>query len=165
MGMRYVRSICVVLLLSLLLAAGCQNASKQKSAPKQRAAVQSNAIPQTANDRLEKTGGCDERLQDIGGLFLAFSSMKHRLPESLDELRAMPGAASVGEFSCPVSNQPYAYDRNGIPVPSGAGRIILYDPAPSHGGMRLCLSITETGQGGALVTKVIALPEAFFRGR
>jgi hypothetical protein len=50
-------------------------------------------------------------------------------------------------------------------VPSATGRIILYDAVPSHDGQRLCLSLSEIGQGGALVFKVISLPETFFKGR
>jgi hypothetical protein len=71
----------------------------------------------------------------------------------------------VKDFTCPVSGQPYIYARDGLPVPSGTGRVILYDAAPVHNGQRLCIEISESGAGGALVTKVIALPDAFFKGK
>ena len=153
-----------MLLPALLIGVmGCHPSAQQSSKKQPRPAISSSKEPRP--DPLAKAGGCDARLQDIGGLFLMYSLMNHRLPESLDELRAIPGASDVGDFTCPVSKQPYIYDRIGIPVPSGAGRIILYDPAPSHDGQRLCLSLSETGQGGALVVKVIALPEVFFKAR
>jgi hypothetical protein len=163
--MKSVQPSVLVLVVFAFAISGCQSS---KPANQKRQKQQTSAQPsfeQTRSDRLSGADGCDARLQDIGGLFLMYSLMNHRLPESLDELRTLPGASDVGDFTCPVSKVPYIYDRNGIPVPSGAGRIILYDAAPSHGGQRLCLSLSETGPGGALVTKVIALPEIFFKAR
>src|SRR5437764_13610496 len=118
-----------MLLPALLIGVlGCHPSTQQSSRKQSRPAISSSKEPRP--DPLAKAGGCDSRLQDIGGLFLMYSLMNHRLPESLDELRAIPGASDVGDFTCPVSKQPYIYDRDGKPLPSGAGRTILYDSAP-----------------------------------
>lgn len=90
----------------------------------------------------------------------------HRLPDSLDDLRPIPGFEDAGGFICPISKKPYIYNREGIPSPSGAGKIILYDATPVHNKMRLCIEIVPpTEAGKALVTKVISLPESFFKGK
>ncbi len=164
--MKPVQQSVLVLVVLAIATSGCQsNKPAGQKKQKQQTSAQPPLQQQPRINPLSKADGCDARLQDIGGLFLLYSMMNHRLPESLDELRTIPGASDVGDFTCPVSKQPYIYERAGIPVPSGAGRIILYDPAPSHGGQRLCLSLSETGQGGALVVKVVALPELFFKAR
>lgn len=164
--MKSVQQSVLVLVVFAFAMSGCQsNKPANQKKQKQQTTAQPALQQQPRSNPLSKAGGCDARLQDIGGLFLMYSLLNHRLPESLDELRTIPGASDVGDFTCPVSKQQYIYNRAGIPVPSGAGRIILYDPAPSHDGQRLCLSLSETGQGGALVVKVVALPEIFFKAR
>src|SRR4051812_1154488 len=127
--------ICVLTCVAMI--AGCKQSTKT-SPGKSRAPISSSHEPVPAPDQIAKTGGCDARLQDLSGLFLMYSLMNHRLPDSLDELRTMPGASDVPAFECPVSHQPYVYVREGIPVPSGTGRIIVHDAAPTHSGLRLC---------------------------
>jgi hypothetical protein len=116
-------------------------------------------------DPLAQSGGCDDRMQDIGGLFLMYWQKNHHLPDKLDELKSLPGGNDVGDFTCPVSNLPYIYNRDGIPTPSGSGRIILYDAAPSHHGMRLGLVVVDLGPGRALVATPKAFTESFFHGK
>jgi hypothetical protein len=109
---------------------------------------------------------CSERLQDMCGLFLIYESQQHHLPQSLDDLKSVPGASDVGDFVCPVSKQPYTYNHDGLPAPSGTGRIICYDSTPAHGGLRMCIEILSREQAGqALQMKVIPLPEKFFQGK
>jgi len=116
-------------------------------------------------DPLAKAGGCDSRLQDISGLLLLYQQMNHHLPDSLDQLKSLPGADTVPDFTCPVSGQPYVYNKEGIPSPSHAGRIFVYDSTSAHDGMRLALIIPQAPPGRAVVAQVIALPEGFFKGK
>ena len=104
-------------------------------------------------------------MQDISGLLLLYTQIHHQLPDSLDELRTVPGASDVTDFTCPVSGKPYIYRPLGIPTPSGNGMIVLYDATPAHDGMRLALVIPKPGRGEAVVTQVIGLPESFFKGK
>jgi hypothetical protein len=155
-----------ILALALLLAAvGCQSNSKPAAGAKPRRTMPTAQERTPPVDPLAKAGGCDSRLQDISGLMLLYAQQNHHLPKSLDELRGYPGAADVGDFVCPVSGKPYIYNPDGIPTPSGAGRIMVYDPTPAHDGMRLCLVIPDSGKSSAVIMQVIALPEAFFRGK
>ena len=156
----------IAVALAMTIAGGCTSSSPSK--PPKTTTVINSPRARSNESRAETpaaSDGCDARLQDISGLFLLYNMMNHRLPESVDELHAMPGAAEIGDFSCPISKKPYIYNPAGLSAPSGTAKIILYDPAPSHGGMRLCVSISESKQGGAMVTKVIALPESFFKGK
>ncbi len=149
-------------LLALCAPMGCKSAAQK---PKPHPTLPPGQTSEVSTDSPDKTGGCDSRLHDISGLFLLYDAMNHHLPDSLDDLSKMPGADDVGDFTCPVSHQKYLYVPKGIPSPSGAGRIILFDATPAHGGMRLAIEITQTKGSGALVTKVIALPDAFFQGK
>jgi hypothetical protein len=110
------------------------------------------------------TDPCATRLHDIGGAILLYYTLNHRLPARLDELLTVPDAESDLQFVCPVSNTPYVYTPNGMLMPETRSRILLYDPAPVHNGVRWALTIVEPQEeGGPLVTKVIALPESTFR--
>jgi hypothetical protein len=151
-------------LFVIALSIGCQSGKPSAKAHSQSVTAPP-ASAQPLADPLAQTGGCDAHLQDIAGLFLMYSLQNHRLPDSLDELKKLPGAADVGDFNCPVSGKPYLYNREGIPTRSGSGRIILYDAEPTHHGQRLALVIQESAPGGAMVTKVVELPESFFQGK
>jgi len=108
---------------------------------------------------------CANRLHEICGTMLAYYQQNRRLPDNLDELRQVPGFdLSNDEFTCPVSRLPYIFDPKGIPAPASVGgRIILADATPAHSHLRWAVSIVEPGpSGGALVAKVIAVPESYF---
>ena len=86
--MRILRLTCVALMVTALI--GCHPSPKPSPA-KQRATVSAPREPAAAPQALDNTGGCDARLQDISGLFLLYSLKNHRLPDSMDELRKLPG--------------------------------------------------------------------------
>jgi hypothetical protein len=116
-------------------------------------------VPITNNDP------CAGRLHQICGPLLLYYATNRRLPDSLDELFQVPGfQLQNDEFTCPVTRLPYIYDPRGIPAPASAGgRIILADATPAHSHLRWAVSIIEPKEpGGALITKVIAVPESYF---
>jgi hypothetical protein len=143
-----------------LIFTGCGSSKTSSSNTKPRPTP-----PQSRQPSQEETLGADQcsaRLQDISGLFFLYEIQNHHLPEKVDELRNIKGYDAVGEFACPYTHKPYTYDPNGKTSPSGAGRVILYDSAPSHSGMRLCITIVEPQPGQAPVAQEISLPESFF---
>lgn len=100
---------------------------------------------------------CAIRLHDLSGPLLLYYSSHLRFPDSLDDLKAMPGFSDIGPFVCPVSNQPYDYTPDGVPSPDDGWFIILADSTPAHDGLRWAVSIRKPELGGSLVTKVIIL--------
>ena len=113
---------------------------------------------------ISNTDPCATRLHDICGPLLFFYATNHKLPGSLDELRKIQGFEDV-EYVCPVTGLAYIYVPDGIPAPNQPGaKIVLYDAAPSAQGLRWAVSIIEppTRGAGALITKVIAVPESYF---
>ena len=152
-------------MLVALAVMGCKSNNNPTASAKPRRTLPTAQERTPPSDPLAKAGGCDSRLQDISGLILLYMQQTHQLPQSLDDLRGYPGATDVGNFTCPVSGKPYIYKPDGIPTPSGAGRIMVYDPTPAHDGMRLCLVIPDPGKSAAVVMQVIALPDSFFKGK
>jgi hypothetical protein len=151
------RHLMPALLLAALLAAGCQG-------PPGSSARAGTAGPQRASDRarLSNTDACAMRLHDIAGALLFYYATHHALPERLDELGRLPGFENIGEFACPVSRQPYIYNPTGILNPDGQSRLVVYDAAPSHSGLRWAVSIIEPSDNAPLIAKVIAVPESMF---
>jgi len=101
---------------------------------------------------------CAEKLHDISGRLLLYFAEKQQLPAALDDL---PGGSGVSAAVCPVSGGAYVYDREGLRLPGRSGRLIVYDAAPVHGGMRWGVVIgPEGGKGRPLVARVILIPES-----
>jgi hypothetical protein len=139
----------IVLGLALIALVGCTSTQ-----PKQGVRPRESA--------LSNTDPCATRLHDISGVLLFYYATNHKLPATLDELKAVQGFEEV-QYTCPVSGEPYVYAPAGVPTPNQPGaKIVLYDPTPAHEGMRWAISITESG---VLITKVIAVPEAYFTAR
>lgn len=110
------------------------------------------------------TDPCATRMHDLCGPLLLYYLTNRRLPERLEELSTMLGADGTAPIACPVSNRPYVYNPDGLLMPETRSRVVIYDPAPSHYGIRWGVSIVEPQEPtGALVAKVIALPESTFR--
>ena len=114
-----------------------------------------------AGPAISNTDPCASRLHDICEPLLLYYLKNGKLPGRLEELRDLPGFEQI-ELTCPVSNKPYLYNPIGITTAENRTRLICYDPAPSHFGMRWAISIIEPEENGPLVTKVIGLPEAHF---
>lgn len=109
---------------------------------------------------ITNTDPCATRLHDLCGPLLLYYSVQGRLPERLTELVDVPGPERVRELVCPVSGRPYIYDPSGIPGLEPGARVIIYDPLPSHSGIRWGISIKLPDGDGALIAKVIGLPES-----
>ncbi len=111
---------------------------------------------------LSNTDPCAMRMHDICGALLLYYFQHAELPERLQDLTALPGLDAPLEFTCPESKQPYIYESRGIAIPERKSFVIVYDPAPSHSGMRWAILIEQPVPGEPLVTKVIPLAERFF---
>jgi hypothetical protein len=156
------------LFLAIIALAGCQSETKPVMAwPRNPPTVQKDASsPAVANKApvapITNTDPCAGRLHDICEPLFLYYIKHNQLPGRLEELREIPGFESL-ELICPVSKKPYLYNPIGITTSESRARIICYDAAPSHSGMRWAISIIEPeNDNGPLVTKVIALPESHF---
>lgn len=126
------------------VALGLAGCGGKATPPEQRAAI---------------TDACAERLHDVAGVLLRYYLTHHRLPEKPEELGAdVP-------LVCPVSGKPYVYDLSGFEIPGQEGEIVVYDADRTHAGFRWAIRVTETPDTGALVAKVVALPESRFVGK
>ena len=159
------RFVGAVLLTTLILtAAGCQTTTKETGRVPlpEPAAHDPAAHPGEPVAQISNTDPCAMRLHDICEPLLLYYVMNHRLPDRLEDLRQLPDSANL-ELTCPVSHKKYLYNPVGLLDTESKSRVILYDAAPSHSGMRWAVSIIEPEQeNGPLVTKVIALPESHF---
>jgi hypothetical protein len=67
------------------------------------------------------------------------------------------------ELTCPVSKLPYVYNPIGIITLDNQPRMVCYDAAPSHSGMRWAITVVEPRDNSAnLIAKVVAVPESAF---
>jgi len=104
------------------------------------------------------TDPCAERLHNLCGNLLLYYSAHKKLPPALEDL------ISAGSFSrspavCPVSNRPYVYDPAGLPLPKRRGRLVLYDPLPSHAKMRWGILVGPPAPGGLITANVVLVSE------
>ncbi|MHB1155583.1 MAG: hypothetical protein ACYC26_01960 [Phycisphaerales bacterium] len=114
---------------------------------------------------MSNTDACAMRLHDLCGSLLLYYADHGRLPGALGELEPTAELNPVLTLTCPVSGKPYIYDPAGMDAGDGTGRIIVYDAEASHLGMRWAIKFGEPRGGGAMVARVVALPERFFRER
>ncbi len=117
------------------------------------------AIPESSS----VTEPCADRLHDICCHLLLYHSLSKRLPQTLEGLPAVTGPGEVPPLICPVSGQPYLYRPEGLQLPGGPGRLVLYDAAPAHSGMRWGILIAEPKGDGPLATRVLLLPDELVR--
>ena len=61
---------------------------------------------------------------------------------------------------CPVSGRPYVYKAAGRSLPGRQGRLVLYDPEPSHSGMRWGILVRTPASGGLMTANVILVSES-----
>ena len=83
------------------------------------------------------------------------------MPADLAELQALAVGPKV-EYTCPASGKPYLYRPDGVEIPGHPGRAVVFDPAPSHSGLRWAI-VLSAGAGNLPVAKVILLPDGPFR--
>jgi hypothetical protein len=152
------KKFCVIswmFLFSLALAAGCSSrtASTTTAQPQQ---------PTRPMQALSPLDPCPERLHDIAGALLNFLVQHGRLPPTLEDLPPIRTGTPL-VLSCPLTNQKYIYNPNGIKVPPNRWAIV-YDPAPSHSNYRWSIVFSESSQQGqAPIPSVLAIPESEFK--
>ena len=166
---------CLVAVLALLLlpAAGCGKKGSKGAKPSDRrqapAASRSGGKAAggaaKASRETAATDPCAGRLHELCGLLLRYYVDHDRLPERLDDLTGV--AADFGldvPPACAVSGETYVYEPEGLPYSvQPPRRMILYDPAPSHGGMRWAVVVEETGRANQpLILQVDPVPESWF---
>ena len=108
------------------------------------------------------TDPCAMALHDLAAPLLLYYQANGKLPPDLAAVRLNPAFDESMSLACPVSRRPYVYNPVGIPAGGNKGRAVLYDSLPTHGGMRWALTIVVHEDQRAIVTKVVALPDALF---
>lgn len=141
--------------LVIVIMIGCAPTTPKPATPAKKK-VSADSVPITNTDP------CAMRLHDISGAFLFYYAIYQRLPTTLAELNDAPGVEPLSDMICPVSGRPYIYMPNGMLLPDRNARIILFDPEPSHSGIRWAISIVDPQPGKPLQTRVMAVPESFF---
>lgn len=123
------------------LAAGC------------RAPAPTNRRPSTEVDP------CAERLHQVCGPLLLYYATNEKLPDNLATMKTTD-PEPMPPLVCPVSGKPYIYNREGLAIPGKPGRLVLYDAAPSHSGMRwgILAEIVEGPQ--PLIARAVLVPES-----
>jgi hypothetical protein len=144
-------------LVLVVLLEGCGPPARTATAPRRTSATRPGDAAQITN-----TDPCATRLHELCGPLLLYYSLQRRLPEKIEELGQVPGFEGVREFTCPVSGRPYIYNSAGIAGLEPASRVVIYDPLPSHSGIRWAVAVQIPGEDQPLITKVIGLPEAKF---
>jgi hypothetical protein len=134
-GLTIRRLATLGLLMVAMLATGCQ-------------VTPANPRPSTALDP------CADRLYEAVDPLLEFYALKGRLPDQLSEVRP----ANAAPLVCPVSGKAYVYNPRGLTVEGRKGFLILYDPLPSHTGMRWGVMVEPGGPDEPLAARVILLP-------
>jgi len=101
---------------------------------------------------------CADRLHDLCGHLLLYYSAHGKLPPSLEDLN------STGRFRpppavCPVSGKAYVYNPEGLEIPDRQGRLVVYDPEPSHAGMRWGILVDASADAASITARVIMVTE------
>jgi hypothetical protein len=101
---------------------------------------------------------CAERMHDISGQFLLYFNAKRELPQTLEDLaKSAPGL--LPPLICPKCGKPYVYNPEGLAMPDGQRRVILYDPEPTHYGYRRGVVIDPIRPAKPLIADVRLIPE------
>ena len=154
----------VALSLLGLELSGCASSPPVKGPARPGAVTVNKGAPGTLTpEQLALSDPCAIRLHDISGEMLLFYAINRRLPEKLDELKAMADVDARVEFTCPVSGQPYQYAPQGLRSPGMTRLLVAYDATPAHDGKRWCILMAEPKPGQPLATWVEQLAEPVFR--
>ena len=60
---------------------------------------------------------------------------------------------------CPVSGKAYVYSPDGMPIANRPGRLVLYDPEPSHSGMRWGILVGTSSDGESITARAILVSD------
>jgi hypothetical protein len=157
------------MLLASVLLAGCGGGARGGSAtPPRSTGTSTGAVGESTSTGtpvapITNTDPCASNLHDLCEPLLFYYLKNHRLPPRLEDLQGLPGFEGPMDLRCPVSHLPYVYNPAGILTAESRARIIAYDAAPSHSGMRWAISIIEPEDNGPLIARVVALPESHFQ--
>jgi hypothetical protein len=151
-----------------LLLVGCQpqrGTTRTASSVAEPANVIEPPQPEARADAvapISNTDACATRLHDLCEPLLLYYATRHEIPARLEDLRQVAGFSEL-DLRCPVSRLPYIYNPVGIQSGDDQPRLVIYDAAPSHSGMRWAIAIVEPKDpANALVAKVVAVPERRF---
>lgn len=101
---------------------------------------------------------CAERLHDVCGHLLLYYASHRKLPPTLAELKSTR-TMGLPPLACPASGKPYVYDPAGLSIPGRPGRLVLYDPEPSHSGMRWGILVGTPADGANITARVVLVAE------
>ena len=99
---------------------------------------------------------CAERLHEACGRLLLYYSLNRRLPPTREALAAADPQSPL-PLVCPLSGEPYTYLPQGLLVKGRAGRLVLYDSSPAHGGMRWGVFVAAAG--ARMDARVLLVPD------
>jgi hypothetical protein len=154
---RFLNALSAIVLLILIT--GCQPTTPGQTPGAAVAPLPTDRTP-TANEAVGDDP-CAARLHDIVGALLSYFIDNHHLPDRLDELK--PDLGMELNFTCPASNQPYAYSAGGLFAPGKSKRIIVWDAVPAHHGYRWCILMPHMSPNAPIVPEVVPIPEKEFQ--
>jgi hypothetical protein len=145
----------MIVLVLVVMLAGCKSTATSSS----------SSLPQQHGkqpmEALSPLDPCPERLHELAGALLNFLVQYGRLPPTLEDLPPVKGAPPLN-LTCPLLEQKYVYDPNGIKFPPNRWAIV-YDPAPSHSNYRWAIVFSEAKRGATPIPSVLAIPESEFK--
>jgi len=113
----------------------------------------------------DPTDPCAVRMHDLSGLLLLYYAVNKHLPDRVEELAPLADPDVTFDPTCPLSGRPYVYAPGGLQSSEGGERyLVLYDAAPSHGGLRWGVFVAPPQAGKPPATWVILMSEQVFRG-
>ena len=141
----YAAAVCLACCVALaMIAAGCQTAAP--------------AARQTGIKTGVETDPCADRLHEISGRLLLYYSVAGKMPPVLANLKGVD-SDPMPPLACPASGKPYVYNPVGLVVQGQPGRLVIYDPAPSHNGKRWGILAAITAGDQPLSSRVVLVPE------
>jgi hypothetical protein len=153
---------CLLLSALLFCAAAVGGCTTDDTSSGKKITAQTVVDAKLPTAQIQTNDECANRLHDICEPLLLYYIRQHKLPGRLEDLRQLPGFEKL-ELVCPVSKLPYVYNPVGIVTMDNQPRLICYDAAPSHSGMRWAISIVEPrDNSGTLIAKVVAVAESNF---
>jgi len=194
------RAAQIVTAAMLVAAPGCVPVTQSSQSPRPQPEVTHNNQPQAAtpansqstsdlgaagnrifDDFSRATDPCAAQLQDICEALLMYYAVKRELPQSLDQLAPYASAGTQLQFKCPVSGEPYVYNRNGpllshslyladntgrsvnVANQVSLGHLVIYDASPAHKGERWAIVFGKDTRGTTPVASPFRIPEKVFQ--
>jgi hypothetical protein len=169
--MAMMRPALLSLLVSLLIASGCQTTTTgyvPPTPPKTKVSNQSGPLQEQSvlgnisSDEAVMTDPSAARLHEIAGAMLYFRAIKGEMPKSLDELKSVSDEEL--NLVCPQSNMPYVYVPDGLHSPGKSKAVVVYEPTARPNGTRWCILMADAKPGGAQSLEVLEMTDAVFLG-